>query len=80
MPVAAFHSLRHSSTSYKLILTNGNIKAVQGDNGSSQPDAMSPSVKKTYTRAYFDAKTDAGHKKRLSWMIERLKKNLKPME
>jgi len=41
--------------------------------------AMSPSVKKTYTRAYFDAKTDAGRAKRLSWMIERINKNLKPM-
>ena len=42
-------------------------------------EAMSPSVKKTYTRAYFDAKTDAGRAKRLSWMIERLNKNFKPM-
>lgn len=41
--------------------------------------AMSPSVKKTYTRAYFDAKTDAGREKRKIWMIERLNKNLKPM-
>ncbi|MEA4893209.1 MAG: YdeI/OmpD-associated family protein [Peptococcaceae bacterium] len=41
--------------------------------------AMSPSVKKTYTRAYFDAKTDAGRDSRLSWMIERLNKNLRPM-
>jgi len=41
--------------------------------------AMSPSIKKTYTRAYFDAKTDAGRDRRLSWMIERLNKNLKPM-
>jgi len=41
--------------------------------------AMSPSVKKTYTRAYFDAKTDAGRERRLLWMIERLHKNLKPM-
>ena len=40
---------------------------------------MSPSVKKTYTRAYLDAKTDAGRDSRLSWMIERLNKNLKPM-
>lgn len=40
---------------------------------------MSPSVKKTYTRAYFDAKTDAGREKRLAWMVERLDKNLKPM-
>ncbi|WP_028043540.1 YdeI/OmpD-associated family protein [Candidatus Stoquefichus massiliensis] len=41
---------------------------------------MSPSVKKTYTRAYFDAKTEVGRFKRLTWMIERLEKNLKPME
>ena len=42
-------------------------------------EAMSPSVKKTYTRAYLDAKTDAGREKRLRWMIERLNRNLKPM-
>ena len=41
--------------------------------------AMSLSVKKTYTRAYYDAKTDTGREKRLFWMIERLAKNLKPM-
>jgi len=41
--------------------------------------AMSPSVKRTYARAYFDAKTEDGRSKRLSWMIERLNKNLKPM-
>lgn len=41
--------------------------------------AMSSSVKKTYTRAYLDAKTDEGRKKRLSWMVERLNENLKPM-
>lgn len=36
-------------------------------------------VKKTYTRAYLDAKTDAGREKRFTWMIGRLDKNLKPM-
>ena len=41
--------------------------------------AMSPSVKKTFTRAYLDAKTDGGRAKRLSWIIERLNQNLKPM-
>lgn len=40
---------------------------------------MSPSVKKTYTKAYFDAKTDAGREKRIAWMVDRLNKNLKPM-
>jgi uncharacterized protein YdeI (YjbR/CyaY-like superfamily) len=41
--------------------------------------AMSPSVKKTYTRAYYDAKTDAGRVSRLTWIVDRLNKNLKPM-
>ena len=41
--------------------------------------AMSLSVKKTYVKAYLDAKTDAGREKRLAWMVERLNKNLKPM-
>lgn len=41
--------------------------------------SMSPSVQKTYARAYFDAKTDPGRAKRLAWMVERLNQNLKPM-
>ncbi|MCL1917655.1 MAG: YdeI/OmpD-associated family protein [Peptococcaceae bacterium] len=41
--------------------------------------AMPPSVKKTYTQAYYNAKTETGRGKRLSWMIERLNDNLKPM-
>lgn len=31
-----FHSLRHSSTSLKLKLSRGNIKAVQGDTGHAE--------------------------------------------
>lgn len=41
--------------------------------------AMPPSVKRTYTGAYYDAKTDAGRASRIAWMVERLNKNLKPM-
>lgn len=41
--------------------------------------AMTPSIKKIYTRAYLDAKTDAGCEKRIVWMVDRLKKYLKPM-
>lgn len=41
--------------------------------------AMSLSVKKTYTKAYLDAKTDAGREKRIAWIVERLNQNLKPM-
>lgn len=41
--------------------------------------AMPLSVKKTYTRAYFDAKTEPGREKRIAWMVDRLNKNLRPM-
>ncbi len=40
---------------------------------------MPSSVRKTYARAYYDAKTDAGREKRLAWIIDRLNKNLRPM-
>lgn len=36
LPKVVFHSLRHSSTTYKLKLTGGDIKAVQGDTGHAQ--------------------------------------------
>ncbi len=41
--------------------------------------AMPLSVKKTYARAYFDAKTEEGRNKRLAWITDRLRQNLKPM-
>jgi uncharacterized protein YdeI (YjbR/CyaY-like superfamily) len=41
--------------------------------------AMPLSVKKTYTKAYFSAKTQAGRDSRLKWAIGRLNNNLKPM-
>ena len=40
LPVVSFHSLRHSSISYKLVLTSGNIKAVQGDSGHAQAEMI----------------------------------------
>ena len=36
LPPVVFHSLRHSSITYKLKLTRGDIKAVQGDSGHAQ--------------------------------------------
>lgn len=36
LPPVVFHSLRHCSTSLKLELSDGNIKAVQGDTGHAQ--------------------------------------------
>ena len=36
MPDVVFHSLRHTSVTYKLKLNGGDIKAVQGDSGHAQ--------------------------------------------
>lgn len=40
LPDVVFHSLRHSSTTYKLKLNHGDIKATQGDTGHSQADMV----------------------------------------
>lgn len=45
LPDVDFHSLRHTSTTFKLIITNGDIKSVQGDNGQ----AVAAMVTDTYS-------------------------------
>ena len=40
LPEIVFHSLRHSSVTYKLKLNGGDIKSVQGDSGHSQVDMI----------------------------------------
>ena len=36
LPNVVFHSLRHSSTTYKLKLNHGDLKATQGDTGHAE--------------------------------------------
>ncbi|EAC7182307.1 site-specific integrase [Listeria monocytogenes] len=38
--VVVFHSLRHLSTGYKLKMTNGDIKSVQGDTGHAEAEMV----------------------------------------
>ena len=40
LPDVVFHSLRHSSTTYKLKLNHGDLKATQGDTGHAQVDMI----------------------------------------
>ena len=40
LPDVVFHSLRHTSVTYKLKLSGGDIKAVQGDSGHAQADMI----------------------------------------
>ena len=39
-PTVVFHSLRHLSTGYKLKLTGGDLKAVQGDTGHAEVEMV----------------------------------------
>lgn len=66
-------------------LTQDQVETVAGLLEGHEPAyanfiAMPMSVRKTYARAYFDAKTEAGREKRLQWLTDRLDRNLKPME
>lgn len=38
--VVVFHSLRHLSTGYKLKMTNGDVKSVQGDTGHAEAEMV----------------------------------------
>lgn len=40
LPHVVFHSLRHSSTTYKLKLNHGDLKATQGDTGHAEVDMI----------------------------------------
>lgn len=40
LPDVVFHSLRHTSVTYKLKLSGGDIKAVQGDSDHAQADMV----------------------------------------
>lgn len=40
LPDVVFHSLRHTSVTYKLKLSGGDIKAVQGDSGHAEADMV----------------------------------------
>ncbi len=40
LPPVVFHSLRHSSATYKLKLNNGDLKATQGDTGHAQTSTL----------------------------------------
>ncbi len=50
LPPVVFHSLRHSSTSLKLKLSKGNIKAVQGDTGHAEARMVTD----TYAHSFDD--------------------------
>lgn len=48
LPDVDFHSLRHTSTSVKLVITQGDIKSVQGDNGQAQAKMVTDTYAEIY--------------------------------
>ena len=44
LPRVVFHSLRHSSTTYKLKYNGGDLKATQGDTGHAELDMITKSI------------------------------------
>lgn len=48
LPDVDFHSLRHTSTSVKLVITKGDIKSVQGDTGHAQAKMVTDTYAEIY--------------------------------
>ena len=55
LPDVTFHSLRHSSVTYKLALNDGNIKLVQGDTGHASPKLMLNTYAEIFDQSSFAA-------------------------
>ena len=53
-PELIFHGLRHSSTTYKLMVSSGDVKSVQGDTGHASADM----VVNTYSHVMDKARAD----------------------
>ena len=52
LPKVVFHSLRHTSVTYKLKLNGGDIKAVQGDSGHAQVNMVRACSKPVMHRSF----------------------------
>ena len=61
LPDVVFHSLRHTSVTYKLKLSGGDIKAVQGDSGHAQADMV--------TEVYGISLTRTGERMHRGWRM-----------
>ena len=70
-----FHSLRHSSTTYKLKLNHGDLKATQGDTGHAEIDMIT----KVYAHILDeDRKVNAQKFENAFYAVNRDLKNVKP--
>lgn len=75
LPNVVFHSLRHSSTTYKLKLNHGDLKATQGDTGHAEIDMIT----KVYAHILDeDRKVNAQKFENAFYAVNRDLKNVKP--
>ena len=75
LPNVVFHSLRHSSTTYKLKLNHGDLKATQGDTGHAEIDMIT----KVYAHILDeDRKVNAQKFENAFYSVNRDLKNVKP--
>ena len=75
LPRVVFHSLRHSSTTYKLKLNHGDLKATQGDTGHAEIDMIT----KVYAHILDeDRKVNAQKFENAFYAVNRDLKNVQP--
>ena len=76
LPEVDFHSLRHSSTTYKLKMSNGDIKAVQGDTGHAEVEMVTKQYAhildedRKINATRFEQEFYQGGKSKPKWSIE----------
>ena len=76
LPKVVFHSLRHSSTTYKLKLNHGDLKATQGDTGHSETDMIT----KVYAHILDDGRKVNAQKFEKAFYFARDLRNVRPPE
>ena len=76
LPKVVFHSLRHSSTTYKLKLNHGDLKATQGDTGHSETDMIT----KVYAHILDDDRKVNAQKFEKAFYFARDLRNVRPPE
>ena len=76
LPKVVFHSLHHSSTTYKLKLNHGDLKATQGDTGHSETDMIT----KVYAHILDDGRKVNAQKFEKAFYFARDLRNVRPPE
>ncbi len=74
LPNVVFHSLRHSSTTYKLKLNHGDLKATQGDTGHAEIDMIT----KVYAHILDDDRKINAQKFEAEFYVQPDLRNVKP--